>query len=101
MRAARSCSRRFSLLRAPREPHETFIDGLDTELLLQLGGCPKCRDLPVDHDRDAVTVLGFVHVVSRHESCRAVLGRPVYQLPELTSSYRVDAAGRLVEEDDP
>src|SRR6185312_5591883 len=53
-----------------------------------------------DHDRDAVAVLGFVHVVRRDEHGRAAVRRLVDHLPELPTGDWVDAARRLVEQHD-
>ena len=55
---------------------------------------------PVDHDRDAIAVFRFVHVVRGHQHGRAGGGRVVDQLPELSPRDRIDAARRLVQKND-
>ncbi len=51
-------------------------------------------------ERDAVTALGLVEVVRRHQHRHAGLRQRVDQAPELPPRQRIDAAGRLVEEED-
>ena len=56
------------------------------------------RDHPAAvHQRDAMAVLGFVHVVRGDEDGVAGLGKLVNQLPETAARDRIDAAGGLVQ----
>ena len=47
---------------------------------------------------EPVAALGFVHVVRRDEHGRALGGDAVDLLPEVAPAHRIDARGRLVEE---
>src|ERR1051325_4760972 len=49
---------------------------------------------------DGRAALGFVHVVRRHEQRHTAAGELEQQVPQLATRDRVDARGRLVEEDD-
>ena len=84
----------------PRQRHEHVVDRRGAELLLQLGRRADRANPSGDHDRHAVAVLGFVHVVRGHEHGRAFGGSRVDELPELTPGDRVHAARRLVQEHD-
>ena len=50
--------------------------------------------------RDAMAALGLVEIVRRDEDGDALLRQRVDQPPELPPRQRIDAAGRLVEEED-
>ena len=50
------------------------------------------------HKANPVAVLGFIHVMSGDENGRPLRGELVNQVPELTPRHRVDAAGRLIQE---
>ena len=67
----------------PAAPACTNTSSIDrgAELLLQLGGRPDGADPSRDHDRDAVAVLGLVHVVRGHEHGRARRPRPRRSAP--------------------
>jgi hypothetical protein len=53
-------------------------------------------------DRDPVgEFLGLVEILGRQERGRAAIGEILDHLPHLDAALRVEAGGRLVEEDDP
>src|SRR4029078_12099224 len=85
--------------RRPRESHEELIDGRHSPLLLELERRAKSCDATVDHDRDSIAVLGFVHIVSRDENRSTTRGRGVDHFPELPARNGIDSAGWLVEKD--
>jgi hypothetical protein len=65
------------------------------------GGRGVQRDeLAVDHEADAVAVLGFVEVVGGDEDGRAGADELADEAPEGAAGGRVDARGGLVEEDE-
>ena len=62
-------------------------------------GVPTASTLPAMHQRDAVAALGLVHEMGREEDGDAVVAREVDQrAPEGVARDRVDARGRLVED---
>ena len=66
----------------------------------QLGGRPYGDDLPLAEDSDAVgEVLCLVEVVRREQDRLAELPQRTQRLPGLAPRVRVEARGRLVEED--
>ena len=78
---------------------EDLIERRRIKLLLQGGGCVECFDLAIHHDADSVAILRLVHVVGRDEHRDTPIGRPIDQLPELTTSGRIHTPGRLIEKD--
>ena len=65
------------------------------------GGADGDR-LAVRHDRDGVAeALGLLDVVGRHEDRDALGAQPVDQRPQLLAHLRVEADGRLVEQQEP
>src|ERR1700736_2957225 len=59
-------------------------------------------DRALVQDRDPVgEVLGLVEVLGRQEHGRAAVSEVLDYLPDLNAALGVEAAGRLVEEDDP
>src|SRR6476619_7357536 len=81
-----------------REPHEELVDARHSPFLLELDWCAECGDAAVDHYRDAIAILGLIHVVRRDEYCRAPRCCGVNHLPELTAGDGIDSACRLIEE---
>ena len=68
----------------------------------QLGRAAAADDLAVRHHRDLVgQPLGLLDVVGRHQDRRAARAQVVDQRPELGADLRVEADGRLVEQDQP
>ena len=63
-------------------------------------GVPMRRQAPGVNQRDAMAALRFVQVVRRDEDRDARLRERVDEPPELAARQRIDAAGRLVEEED-
>jgi hypothetical protein len=59
---------------------------------------PGCEQLAVRDVDQAVAPLGLVHVVRRDEHGDAARGERVDLLPEFAPRLRVDARGRLVEQ---
>src|SRR5687767_8368120 len=98
MREEQTSGSRCGSLRT-RELHKYFVYARSVELGLQLGGRAHRRNAPIDHDRDAVAVLGFVHVVRRDEDRRRFCGG-VNHFPELPPGNGVDSARWLVEKYD-
>ena len=49
---------------------------------------------------DMIAALGFIHVMGRHEQRHAFTGELEKQIPQLAPRDRIDAGGRLIEEDD-
>src|SRR5687767_15666300 len=82
-----------------RELQENFVYARSVELRLQLDGRAHCRNAAIHHDRDAIAVLGFVHVVRRDEDGRRLRGG-IDHFPELPPGDGVDSASRLVEKYD-
>ena len=63
------------------------------------GGRSLRQHLARVHHRHAVAALGLVHEVGRQEDRDALLARqPDQQLPEAVARHRIDAGGRLVED---
>ena len=59
------------------------------------------ENAPGIHQRDAVAAGGLVHEMRRDEDGHAVVAREIReQLPELVARQRIDARGRLVEDQD-
>ena len=56
--------------------------------------------VPFEHEADLVAALGLVEVVRGHEERRAALAQVVEEVPQALALARVDARGRLVEEDE-
>ncbi len=70
------------------------------EVAFQLAGRAGGDRGAVEDERQAVALLGLVHVVRRDEHGHAAVGRQlVDQVPEQAPAARVDAAGGLVEEE--
>src|SRR5512133_583634 len=55
------------------------------------------NELAVVDIGEVAAAFGFVHVVCGHEKSDAAAGEIEQQVPQLTSRYRIDARGRLVE----
>src|SRR5262245_45324303 len=79
---------------------ERVLQRLDAELLEELSGRAEGRDLPEVHDRDPVALpLGLLHLVGGDEDRRPGLGaQELEPIPDDPSGRRVEAEGRLVEE---
>jgi hypothetical protein len=60
----------------------------------------ECTDFAIDHDRNAVTIFRFIHVVRRDKNRDATSSSIIDELPELATSGRIDTASGFVEEDD-
>jgi hypothetical protein len=54
---------------------------------------------PVHHDEPVAELLGLVHVVGGQNQCDPSLLEPVEAVPEDVSGLRVEASGRLVEQE--
>ncbi len=80
-----------------RRPH--FHDRPAFEDLLHLGGGAERGEAPGVNQRDAVAALRFVEVVGRDEDRHALLRERVDETPELAARQRIDAARRLIEEE--
>ena len=57
--------------------------------------------LAVEDIGDLVAALGLVHVVGRDQHGHALVGEPVDLVPEVAARLRIDAGGRLVEQQQP
>src|ERR1019366_5852995 len=80
---------------------ERNLEESPRERALQLGRAARGDQLAVENEREAVALLGLVHVVRRAEDRHPACGRElVNQVPEEAPALRVDAAGRLVEEEE-
>src|ERR1035438_8558353 len=80
---------------------ERHLEESPRERALQLGRAARGDQLPVENEGEAITLLGLVHVVRRDEDRHPARGRElVNQVPEEAPALRVDAAGRLVEEEE-
>ena len=78
-----------------------FADERDDALrerLLQLGGRAERDHLAAIHQREAVAILGFVHVVGADEDGVAGGGKLIDQIPEGAAGDGVDAGGGFVQE---
>ena len=85
--------RRFDL-----EPaHVRLVHGRQRLQLVGRAGDEQLRQVDV---ADLAAALGFVHVVRGDEQRDALGGELEQQIPQLAARHRVDAGGRLVEEDD-
>ena len=78
----------------------TSTIGRPCEDLLDLGGRAERREPAGVNQRDAMAALRFVEIVRRHEHRHAFLRERVDETPELAARQRIDAARRLVEEED-
>ena len=76
-------------------------EGAEPRLLDDLLGGAARDDGAVGDVDDAVAALGLVHVVGGDEHGQPVLGEAVDLVPELAPRLRIDAGGRLVEEQQP
>ena len=83
------------------EADKDVVDRVRAELLFQLGRCANCADSTRNHDRDAVAVLRFVHVMGCDKDSRSRGRGFVDELPELPARDGIDAARWLIEKDDP
>ena len=85
------------LLDADREAH---LQHLARRVLGdELARAPLGDDLRLVHDHEAVAqLLGLVHVVGRQDQRHALLLEPVQAVPEQVPRLRVEARGRLVEQ---
>ena len=84
----------------PGQAEKDLVHGGGGILLHQLFRAIQRFDAAIDHDRDAVAILGFVHIVGGDEDGDAAVGGRIDQAPELPPGDGVDAAGGFVEEDD-
>ncbi len=80
-----------------RRPHLDNRAALED--LFHLAGGPECRQTTCVDQRDAVAALRFVQIVGGNQHGHAVVRQRVDQTPELPPRQRVDAAGRLIEEE--
>ncbi len=77
---------------------EGFFQRGVAAVLDERGGAVAGEHLAGVHQRDAVAALGFVHEVGGNEDGDLVAAREIdHQLPETVARYRIDAGGRLVE----
>ena len=53
------------------------------------------------HQRDAMAAFGFVEIRGRHQNRQPARGQMRQRVPELTPRNRIDAGGRLVEQQHP
>ena len=61
-------------------------------------GAPTASTLPAMHQRDAVAALGLVHEMGREKDRDAIIAGEIDQrAPERVARDRIDARGRLVE----
>ena len=67
---------------------------------LQLRGRAERDNLAAKDERQAVAVLGLLHVMRGDKDGDALLRHLVNQIPELAARDGIDAGGRLVEKDD-
>ena len=85
------------------QPHRIaaadFGDRTSREHALDFTGRANRRELAGVDQRDPVAPLGFVQIVGRDQHGDAGLGEIVNQAPELPPRQGIDAAGRLVEEE--
>jgi hypothetical protein len=76
------------------------LEALQTESLPQLCRRARAMDHAVVHERHAMAALGLVEI-RRGEQDRHALGRELGQrVPELAARDRIDAGGRLVQQQD-
>ena len=82
-----------------REREKRLLDvavaGARAELVRRLRG----DDASAAHQHELVAALGLVHDVARDEQRRAAVGECVELRPELGAQHRVEADGRLVEDE--
>ena len=78
---------------------EDLVHGIGVELSLELAWAVHGFHLAIDHDADAVTVFGFVHIVGGYKNGDALSGSLIDHIPKLTARYGVNPTGRLVQED--
>ena len=78
---------------------ECLLDVVGAHLLADLRGRPAREQLAVEHQQQLVAAIRLVHDVAADEKCLAVRGKPAEVFPELDAQLRVDAHGRLVQED--
>ena len=68
--------------------------------LTRSAGVSVASTRPGIHERDAVAALGLVHEVGRDEDGHALIARKIdQQFPEPVPRQRIDARGRLVEDE--
>ena len=84
----------------PGQLKEDFIHGGGLKLALEGSWTVEGLDAAVDHHRNTVAILGFVHVVSRYKDGDAGVGSLDDEVPEATTGNRVNATGWFVQEDD-
>ena len=68
-----------------------------TLALAQLCERPEPDEAPLEHESQAVTVGGFLQVMSGHERGDALARQIMYETPEAMAGQRIDARGRLIE----
>ncbi len=89
-----------------RLEHRAGVVALDQQDLaadraaLELRRAAERDETAAVDQRDAIAVLGFVHVVRGDDDGDAALRERIDQVPEPPARGRVDARGRLVEEQD-
>ena len=77
------------------------VDPVAPEPALELGRLARGDDAAVIDDRDAVARVGLFEIVRRQEERRPVLGAELLEeSPDPAALARVEAEGRLVEEED-
>ena len=67
---------------------------------LQLFRRSECDQLPPVYEPQPVAVLCLVHVMGGDEDGNPLSGHVVDQVPEVPAAHRIDAGGRLIQEDD-
>lgn len=57
-------------------------------------------DFTIHHDRDAVTILSLIHVVSCYKDSNAAVGCLIDEFPKLASGGWINTACRLIKKND-
>ena len=82
-------------------PDEGLLDVLCVFGGHDLSRCSDCESAAPMHQRDAVAAFGLVHEMGRDEDGDAFPARKLQdQAPEIVAGLRIDAGGRLVQDQD-
>jgi hypothetical protein len=65
----------------------------------ELAGRSDCQE-PIGDQRDRVALLGFGHLLGRHEGRDAPVAQAMELVPDRPAEERIDARGRLVEDEE-
>ena len=68
-------------------------------LLEQLGGRDVGEDVALAQEHEPVAAGGLVHDVARHDERVPAFGEVAEELPQVAAQHRVEADGRLVEDE--